>query len=90
MSETPTLTVTQFKAKCSEILNRLRSGELERVEVTKHGKVIAVLTPPVTQTTSADGLFGFLKDQVRIPEGVDLTDPVLDEPMLAALGILHS
>ncbi len=90
MSATPTYTVTEFKAKCLDILDRLGSGKLERVEVTKRGKVMAVLTSPQEVSMSVDGLFGCLKDQTIIPEGFDLTEPVLDEPFLAELGILHS
>jgi antitoxin (DNA-binding transcriptional repressor) of toxin-antitoxin stability system len=90
MSDTPTFTVTEFKAKCLDILDRLGSGKLERVEVTKRGKIMAVLTPPESLTKSVDGLFGCLKDQTFIPEGFDLTEPALDEPFLADSGILHS
>ena len=87
MHPTPTFTVTEFKAKCLDILDRLGSGKLDRVEVTKRGKVMAVLTPPPAK--SADDLFGCLKDQTVIPDGFDLTAPVVDELPSAAHGLLH-
>ena len=87
MHSTPTFTVTEFKAKCLDILDRLGSGKLDRVEVTKRGKVMAVLTPPPAK--SADDLFGCLKDQTVIPDGFDLTAPVTDELPSAAHGLLH-
>lgn len=87
MLTTPTFTVTEFKAKCLDILDRLGSGKLDRVEVTKRGRVMAVLTPPAAQ--SADDLFGCLKDQTVIPDDFDLTKPAAGELPSTALGILH-
>jgi hypothetical protein len=34
-------------------------------------------------------IYGFMRGSVIIPEGFDLTEPVLDEPPDAELGILH-
>ncbi|WP_337185729.1 hypothetical protein [Phenylobacterium sp.] len=87
MTNVPTFTVTEFKAKCLDILDRLGSGKLDRVEVTKRGRVMAVLTPPPAQ--DADGLFGCLKGQTIMPDGFDLTQPVIDELPSAADGVLH-
>jgi len=90
MTDTTTYTVTEFKAKCLDILDRLGSGKLERVEVTKRGKVMAVLTPPKPTEAEVAGLFGFMEGSVSIPPGFDLTEPVLDEPFLVETGKLHN
>jgi antitoxin (DNA-binding transcriptional repressor) of toxin-antitoxin stability system len=87
MPATPTFTVTEFKAKCLDILDRLGSGKLDRVEVTKRGRVMAVLTPPPAR--DADDLFGCLKSQTVTPDGFDLTEPVIDELPSAEDGVLH-
>lgn len=87
MHTTPTFTVTEFKARCLDILDRLGSGKLDRVEVTKRGKVMAVLTPPPAQVD--DDLFGCLKDQTFVPDDFDLTKPAASELPSTAHGILH-
>jgi antitoxin (DNA-binding transcriptional repressor) of toxin-antitoxin stability system len=87
MPSSQTISASEFKAKCLDILDRLGSGKLDRVEVTKRGKVMAVLTPP--PALSADDLFGCLKSQTLIPEDFDLTAPVLDEMPSTARGMLH-
>lgn len=87
MSATQTISATEFKAKCLKILDRLGSGELSRVEVTKRGKTVAVLTPP--EKLAATDLYGCMRGSVVITDGFDLTKPVLVERLDADLGILH-
>lgn len=89
MIDTQTLGAAEFKAKCLDILDRVASHELERVTITKRGKVVAVLTPPDSDADLLRGLHGFMRGSVVIPEGVDLTAPVADEAFLAAEGGLH-
>jgi len=80
-----TISATEFKAKCIDILDQLADGRLERVEVTKRGRVVAVLTPPAPDPAAAAQLYGLLRGAVVVPPGVDLTAPALDEPWDAAL-----
>jgi prevent-host-death family protein len=89
MDPARTISATEFKATCLEVLDRVQSGEWPRVEVTKRGRVVAVLVPPPADAAAAAGLHGFLRGSVGVPEGVDLTRPVLDEPFDAAKGALH-
>ena len=84
-----TISASEFKAKCLKILDRLGNRELDRVTVTKRGKTVAVLTPPEPQGEAVRDIYGFMRGTVVIPEGFDLTEPVLDEPLDAELGILH-
>ena len=42
--EAPRVGVAEAKARFSELLNRVEAGE--RVEITRHGRTVAVLTPP--------------------------------------------
>jgi hypothetical protein len=50
---------------------------------------VAVLTPPVSTAEAVQGLHGFLRGSVLGLDDVDLTAPVLDEPLNADLGSLH-
>jgi prevent-host-death family protein len=89
MATTETITATEFKAKCLNILDRLASHELKRVTITKRGQPVAVLTPPERQADAVRDIYGFMRGSVIIADDVDLTEPVLDEPFDAELGILH-
>lgn len=85
---TATITATQFKATCLELLDRLVERKLVRLVITKRGRPVAVVTP-ADVGDEAERLFGCMKGSVRVPPDVDLTAPVLDEPLLARKGRLH-
>ena len=88
MPATQTINASEFKAKCLDILDRLAEHELERVVITKRGRIVAVLTPPDDDATAIRALHGFMRGSVTIPPGVDLTEPVADEAFRAADGEL--
>jgi prevent-host-death family protein len=87
---TQTISATEFKAKCLDILDRLGSNEIEKLVITKRGKPVAVLTPPEAKEDSIRKMHGFMRGSVIIPEGFDLTAPVLDEGFLAEKGASHA
>jgi prevent-host-death family protein len=89
MPTTQTISASEFKAKCLDILDRLAGHELDRVVITKRGKPVAVLTPPEQQADAVRSLYGFMRGSVVIADDVDLTAPILDEPLDAEEGILH-
>jgi prevent-host-death family protein len=89
MGTTQTISASEFKAKCLNILDRLESHELERVIITKRGRTVGVLLPPQPEVQAVFDLYGCMRGSVIIPEGVDLTEPVFDEPFDAMEGILH-
>ncbi len=68
MTEAETVSATEFKAKCLEILDRVGRGEVERVAVTKRGRVVAVLVPPAAEAKQVEGLHGFLRGSVLVPD----------------------
>jgi prevent-host-death family protein len=84
-----TITATEFKAKCLEILDRLGTHEIEKLTITKRGKPVAVLTAPESEADSLRNLYGSMRGSVIIPDGFDLTAPVLDEALDADNGVLH-
>jgi prevent-host-death family protein len=89
MPQFETISASEFKAKCLEILDRLGARQLQRVVITKRGRAVAVLSPPEDDTAAIRRIHGFMRGSVVISEGVDLTAPVLDEPFTAADGDLH-
>ena len=89
MPDCQIVSASEFKAKCLDILDRIRSRELERVVITKRGVPVAVLVPPPTQAGEVECLHGFLQGSVVIPPEVDLTAPVAEEPFAADAGEMH-
>lgn len=89
MAGTQTISASEFKAKCLDILDRLATRELERVTITKRGRIVAVLIPPADEAAAVHQLHGCMRGSVMIPAGFDLTAPVLDEPFTAEQGELH-
>ena len=88
MGETCEVNATEFKAKCLDLLDQVNSGAIARLEVTKRGKVVAVVTKP--PATAGGDLHGFMRGSVIVPPGLDLTAPTGgDAPTDAELGILH-
>lgn len=84
-----TFTVTEFKAKCLEIFDRLSDRRLTKVTVTRRGKAVAVVVPPSSEEEDIRALHGSMTGMVVIPSGFDLTAPVLDEELDADKGVIH-
>ena len=89
MAETATISATEFKAKCLDLLDRVGRGELPPLTITKHGIPVAVLGPPPVEPRGVESLYGLLRGTVIISEDFDLTEPIFDEPLDAEQGILH-
>jgi prevent-host-death family protein len=85
-----TISASDFKARCLEILDRLADRTLERVTITKRGRVVGVLLPPDTEADAVRQLHGFLRGSVQVPPDLDLTEPIADGKFAAEDGNLHS
>jgi prevent-host-death family protein len=83
------MSASEFKAKCLDILDRIRNKELERVVVTKRGVPVAVLVPPPADAAEVAQLHGFLRGSVIVPPDIDLTAPVAGEAFAADEGAIH-
>ena len=81
------VSVTDFKARCLEFFDRLSDGSLDEIEVTRRGKVVAVVTPPPTDEVEARSVHGSMAGMVLVSPGVDLTEPIFDEELEAAEGL---
>jgi hypothetical protein len=84
-----TISATEFKARCLDILDQLAERRLTQVSVTKRGRVVAILTPPADEHAVVRCLHGFLRGSVVVPEDLDLTAPALDEALAAERGAVH-
>lgn len=89
MASSLTLSATEFKAKCLEILDRVYRRELEQAITTKRGVAVAVLIPPAAKAAKVEQLHGFLRGSVIVPPDVDLTAPVAEEVFAADQGEIH-
>jgi antitoxin (DNA-binding transcriptional repressor) of toxin-antitoxin stability system len=78
--------VTEFKAKCSGLLTALEKRSYKKVVVTRRGKPVAELTPPIIEEPD---IYGCMAGRVRIGPGVDLTQPVLEVVPDVERGIVH-
>ena len=68
--------VTSFKSKCLGYVQAVASGRQDRVILTRHGRAVAELRPlRETEPQPALELHGAMRGSVRIPPGVDLTEP---------------
>ncbi len=85
-----TVSATEFKARCLDLLDQVGTRQIGSLGITKRGKVVAVLVPPPNTADAVRQLHGFLRGTVLVPEGVDLTAPVLDGPLDADGGSLHA
>ncbi len=90
MPGTETISATEFKAKCLDILDRVSRHEVMQLSITKRGKVVAVLSPPLRPELEQTDIFGFMRGSVIIPEGVDLTAPICEDEWSVERGELHA
>ncbi len=73
-----TITATEFKAKCLDLLDQVASKRLDRVTVTKRGKVVGMLVPPATPSKSYEDLWSCMTGTVFIAADAYLTEPVIE------------
>jgi hypothetical protein len=87
MSAIERIPAAQFKATCLELLDQLAARKISGLEITKRGKVVAVITPP-RDGCPFDELYGALQGSVTIPSGLDLTEPAFEGTILAEEGYI--
>ena len=69
------LGVTEFKPSSLELIERVATGKLSRVVLTKRGRPVAALVPLGGRE---DALWGALAEIMEPVEGIDLTEPTGD------------
>jgi antitoxin (DNA-binding transcriptional repressor) of toxin-antitoxin stability system len=89
MTAAETISASEFKAKRLEMLDLLSKRKLERLVITKRGRPVAFVLPPSDDAEAVESLYGFMEGSVLIPDGYDLTAPVLHEELDSEAGTLH-
>ena len=83
------VSASEFKAKCLDLLDQISRGEIDELEVTKRGRVMARLLPPQPTPGATASLHGFMRGTVEFPPDLDLTQPICEDEWDAESGILH-
>jgi hypothetical protein len=80
MSDAMQVDEADFLASPAMLLDRLRPGGRDRIEMMRAGRVVAVVTAPAeaARVSAAPDIYGFMRGSVVIPMGLDLTSPSLD------------
>ena len=71
------ITATEFKAKCLDLLDRVKSGELKKIHITKRGKEVAVLGAPASLDPTR-GFIGWQAGSVALTQDLDIDGPIYD------------
>jgi antitoxin (DNA-binding transcriptional repressor) of toxin-antitoxin stability system len=77
-----TISVTEFKAKCLGLLERLATGDLTRVTVLKRGKPLAVVNRPQQEAEAFDIDAWRRRLQaydLGVPDDYDWTQPMMTD-----------
>ncbi|AMJ60781.1 type II toxin-antitoxin system Phd/YefM family antitoxin [Bosea sp. PAMC 26642] len=83
------ISASEFKATCLDVLKQFDERKLDQVTITRRGKPVAILTPTNSIAADVEGLHGFMRGTFSFPEDADLTAPTLEEPFDAEDGVLH-
>ena len=78
------ITATEFKAKCLDLLDRVKSGAVKTVHITKRGKDVGLLIAPKPRPDDdwdPRGVFGCMKGSLVIDPSIDLTKPIYEQVM---------
>ncbi len=70
------MSVTDFKAKCTKVFRAVEKQK-QSVEITRRGKIIAVVHPPEQSAINPENFLGSLKNTIKLNPGWD--DPLGDD-----------
>lgn len=79
-----TVSATEFKAKCLDLMDEMSAGRLRCVHITKRGRAFLSMAPQNAARPS-ERIFRVFRDTVHVPVEVDLTVPVIDPTTIEAL-----
>jgi prevent-host-death family protein len=75
------ITATEFKAKCLELLDRVKAGTVKKVHITKRGREVGLLTGPEGKGEAPwdpYSMFGAMRGTAVISDGLDIDGPIYD------------
>ena len=71
------ISVTEFKARCLEFFDRLSRHELDQIVVTKRGKAVAVVNPPLSSIEAVEAWQASMKGSVVVLDpDFDIVGPI--------------
>jgi prevent-host-death family protein len=74
--EAETIGVSEFKPRSLELIERVASGRIPRLVLTRRGRPVAALVPIAEEPIE---LWGSLRELMEPVPGVDLTEPTGEE-----------
>lgn len=72
------MSVTEFKAKCLNVITQLERHHLSGITLTRRGTPVAEVSAPKPTHEQVASLFGCMAGTVIGLENVDLTQPIAD------------
>ena len=80
MNRQRTITASDFRARCLQVLDRIAGHKLEIVTITKRGRPLAVVqrAPGAAELPS---LFGSMRGTVTFSEDIDIDRPILEQTL---------
>jgi prevent-host-death family protein len=70
-----TIAVSEFKPRSLELIERVASGRVGRLVLTKRGRAVAAVVPVQEEQHEPAELWGALRGLMEPVDGVDLTAP---------------
>ncbi len=68
------IAVSAFKPRSLAVIAEVASRRTSRVVLTRRGKPVAAIVP--VDPEPLDDLWGAMRGSVKIPSGVDITEPI--------------
>lgn len=75
MNDMREIAISEFKAKCLAILERVEKTK-EPIRITRHGKPVAEVIPATPPAVDRAALMGSMRDSIQILG--DIISPVID------------
>jgi hemin uptake protein HemP len=69
-----TISATEFKAKCLELMAQVHNGQLRRLHITKRGKPFVAVTlddDASKEPWRPESIFGCMKGTINLPDDFD-------------------
>ena len=75
-----TMTASDFRARCFEVLAQIAGRKLGIVTITKRGRPVVVVQP-ATGAAELPSLYGSMRGTVTFSEDIDIDRPILEQKL---------
>ena len=80
MNRQRTMTASDFRARCFEVLAQIAGRKLEIVTITKRGRPVAQVLP-ATAEAELPSLYGCMRGTVTFSDDIDIDRPILEQTL---------